>query len=98
MENNSTLEKVLQMCNRKAELLQLVGTTFDSKVAFLRRMWKKNLIILKNLQKKVWLFLYYLFVVVDILIVKYQLKVNFYYSAVFKIFLNIITICIFIEQ
>ena len=34
MENNSTLEKVLLVCNRKAELLQLVGATFDYKVSF----------------------------------------------------------------
>ena len=62
MENNSTLVKVLLVCNRNAELLRLVETTFDSKVAFLRRMRKKNLIILKNLQKKVCYFLFYLFV------------------------------------
>ena len=47
MENNSTLEKILLVCNRNAELFQLVGTTFDSKMAFLRRMRKKNLTILK---------------------------------------------------
>ena len=39
MENNSNLEKVFQVCN--AELLQLVKPTFDSKVAYLRRMRKK---------------------------------------------------------
>ena len=64
LENNSMLEKVLLECNLNAELLQLVGATFDSKVACLRRMGKKNLIILKRL-----------FVVVDIWVVKYQLKV-----------------------
>ena len=52
MENNSTLEKVLLVCNRNAELLQVVGATFDSKVASLRRIRKKNLIILKSFQKK----------------------------------------------
>ena len=52
MENNSTLEKVLLVCNRNVELLRLVGATFDAKVASLRRMRKKNLIILKSLQKK----------------------------------------------
>ena len=54
MENNLTLEKVLLVCNKNAELLRLVGTTFDFKVAFLRSMRKKNFIILKSLQKKVY--------------------------------------------
>ena len=34
MENNSTLEKILLVFNRNAELLRLVGATFYSKVAF----------------------------------------------------------------
>ena len=70
MENNSTLEKALLVCNWNAELLRLVGATFDFKVASLRRTRKKILIILRSLQKKVRHFLFYLFVVVD----KYQLK------------------------
>ena len=49
MEDNSTLEKVLLVCNRKGELLRLV---VDSKMTFLRSIRKKNLIILKSLQKK----------------------------------------------
>ena len=52
LENNSTLEKVLLICNRNAELLRLVAVSFDSKVANLRRIRKKNLIILKSLQRK----------------------------------------------
>ena len=56
IENNSTLEKVLQKCSWNAELLRLVGATFDSKVASLRRMRKKNLIIQISLQKKNWPF------------------------------------------
>ena len=48
VENNSTLEEVLPVCNRNAELLRLVKATFDSKVVSLRRMRKKNLIILKS--------------------------------------------------
>ena len=52
MENNPTLEKVFLVCNRNAEPSRLLAATFDSKVAFLRRMRKKNLIILKSLQKK----------------------------------------------
>ena len=75
MEINSTLKKVLLVCNSYAELLWLVGATFDAQGAFLRRMGKKNLIILKSLQKKVRHFLFYLFVVIDICVVKYQLKV-----------------------
>ena len=75
MENNSTLEKVLLVCNKTAGLLRLLGGTFDSKVALLRRMRKKNFIILKRLPKKICHFLFYLFVVVDIWVVKYLLKV-----------------------
>ena len=52
MENNSTLKKVLLVWNRTAELLRLVGATFDSKVAFLRTIRKKNLMILQSLQKQ----------------------------------------------
>ena len=52
MENNSTLQKILWVFNRNAKLLRLVGATFYSKVASLRRLMKKNLIILKNLQKR----------------------------------------------
>ena len=33
MVNNSTLKKVLQLCNRNAELLRLAGATFDSQAA-----------------------------------------------------------------
>ena len=46
MENNSTLEKVLLVCNRNSELLRLVSATFDS------RMRKKKLIILISLHRK----------------------------------------------
>ena len=42
------LEMVLLVCNRNAELLRLVRVTFDSKVVSLRKMRKKNLIILKS--------------------------------------------------
>ena len=52
MENNSTLEKVLLGGKRNAELLRLVEAIYDSKLAFLRRIRKKNLVILKSLQKK----------------------------------------------
>ena len=37
MENNSTLENVLLVRNRNAQLLWLVGTTFNSKVASLKK-------------------------------------------------------------
>ena len=52
MENNSTLEKILLAFNRNAELLRLVGATFYSKVASVRGMIKKNLIILKSLPER----------------------------------------------
>ena len=79
MENNSTLEKILFVFNRNAEMLRLVGASFYSKVASIRRMMKKNLIILKSLQKRKLLlmaiFCFIYFVVVDIWVVKCQLKV-----------------------
>ena len=104
MENNSTLEKVLLVCSRKAELLRLVGATFDSKVASLRGLRKKNLIIPKSLQRKVSHFLFYLFAVVltfELSNIIWKCSENWnmltertYDSVVFKIFLNIITISI----
>ena len=102
VENSPKLKKVLLVCNRNADLLRLVGATFDSKVATLRTIKKKNLLIL-NKKQKVHHNLFYFFVVVDIWVVKYQLKVfgkfeRTYNNAVFKILLNIITICIFIEH
>ena len=42
MEDNTTLEDVLLVRNRNAELLRLLVANFDSKVASLRRMRKKN--------------------------------------------------------
>ena len=44
MKNNSTLEKVLLVCNKNAELLRLVGATFNFNTDSLRRMWQKNFI------------------------------------------------------
>ena len=55
-------KKVLLVWNRNAELLRLLGATFDSKVAFLRTMRNKNVIILKSLQKKKFLPFLVLFV------------------------------------
>ena len=52
MENNSKLDKILLVFNRNAELLRLVGATFYSKVASLRRMMKKNLIISEKFAEK----------------------------------------------
>ena len=105
MENNSTLKKVLLACNRSAELLRLVRATFDPKVASLRSMRKKNLIILKSLQKKVYHFFCFIFVCscwhlscqISIESVR-KIVICSLNSAVFKVLLNIITICIFIEQ
>ena len=48
MENNLKLEKFLLVGNRNAEMLQLVGASYNFKVACLRWMRKKNLIILKS--------------------------------------------------
>ena len=63
---------MLLVCNRNAELLQLVGATFDSKVALLRKMRKKNFIIMKSLQKIIFCFICLSFV--EIWVVKHQLK------------------------
>ena len=94
--------------NRNAELLRLVGATFYSKVASLRRMMKKNLIILKRKLLLMAIFCFICFVVVDIWVVKYQLKVfgtylydhltYLYDSVVFEIFLNIITIYLLLNN
>ena len=95
MENNSRkrLEKVLLVFNSNTELLRSVGATFDSKVTSLRRMRKKNLIILKSLQKKS------LVVVLELRSENCNmLTERTYDSDVFKIFRNIITIWIFIDQ
>ena len=90
MENNSTLEKIFLVFNRNAELLRLVEATYYSKVASLRRVMKKNLIILKSLQKRKLLHSIDHFSVQNIFM--YMLTEHTYYSAVFEIFLNIITI------
>ena len=101
-------KSLTSVCNRNAELLRLVGATFDFKVASLRRMRKKNLIILKSLQKQSLPF----FVLFVLSLFTFELSnINWkcshncdmptertYDSAVFKIFLNITITCIFIEQ
>ena len=53
MENNSTLGMVLLACNRKTELLRLVGAYFQEDEE-------------EKFDKKFAIFLFYLFVVVDI--------------------------------
>ena len=104
MENNSTLEKILWVFNRNAELLRLVAATFSSKVACLRRMMKKNLIILKSLQKRKLLLMaiFYCLWPFELSNINwkcsehiYMLTEHTYDSAVFEIFLNIITYIIF---
>ena len=93
IENNSTLEKDLLVYNRNAELLRLVGASFDSKVASFRRMRMKIL-------REVRLF----FICLSLFIFElsninwkysehiYMLTEHTHYSAVFEIFVNIITI------
>ena len=92
MESNSTLEKVLLVCNRNAELLRLVVAIFDFKVSFLKWMRKKNFICLSLLT-------------FELSNINWKCSENCniltkrtYDSAIFKIFLNIITIFIVIEQ
>ena len=102
-----TSEKILLERNMNAKLLRLVGATFDTNVASVRRMRKKNLIILESLQKNILPFFVLFVCRCWHWAVKSQLKCwgNYnmftectYDSVVFKIFLNMITICIFIEQ
>ena len=102
MENNSTLERIFSVFNRNAELLRLVAATFYSKVASLRRMMmKKNLIILKSLQKRKPFFVLFVLSLFTFELSNinwkcsehiYMLTEHIYDSAVFEIFLNIITI------
>ena len=65
MENNLTLENILLVYNRNAELLRLVAATFYSKVASFRRMMKKNFDLSEKFaEKKAFAyghFLFYLF-------------------------------------
>ena len=105
METNSTLKKILLLWDRNAELLRLVGAIFDSKVVSLKTMRKKNLIILKSLQKKGCHFgLHLSLLTFELLNINSKCSENcnmltegIHDSVVFRIFLNIITICVFIE-
>ena len=102
MDNNSTLEKVLLMCNRNADLLQLVEATLDSKVASFRRMTKKKFDNSEKFAQKV--FAVFCFICFSLLTFELSnincnmLTERSCDSAVFKVLLNIITICVFIEQ
>ena len=96
MENNLTLEKVLLGCNRNAELLRLVGATFDSKLGFLRRMRKKNVLVLKGLQNKSLTF-FVLFVCRCWHLVC-QILIESFRKIVICSLNVLITICVFIEQ
>ena len=110
MENNLTLEKILWVFNRNAELLRLVGATFYSKVASLRRMMKKNLNILKSLQKrKLLLLAIFCFILsfchclhlscqISIESVRNNIYMLTEHSAVFEIFLNITTIYLLLNN
>ena len=99
MKNSLTLENVLLACNRNAELLRLVGAPYDSKAASLRRIRNKNLIILKRLQKKKKKIRHFLLWNTNWKCSENNmLTERTYDSAVLKFFLNIITICVFIQQ
>ena len=108
-KDNSTLEKVLlaRRSNRNAELLRLIEATFVSQVASFKSTRKKNLIILKRLRKKSSPFFVYLFVIVVIRVSNINwhfsescnmLTERSYDSAVFKIFLNIITVYLLLRN
>ena len=103
-----TTQRRKRSYNRNAKLLRLVGATFYSKVASLKRMMKKNLIILKSFQKKslsfIVLFVFSLFTFklsnINWKCSKhiYMLTEHTYDSAVFEIFLNIITIYLLLNN
>ena len=61
-----------KVCNRNAELLWLVKATFDSKAASLKRIRRKIWSFWKVCRNKV---RHFLFLIPDIWVVKYQLKV-----------------------
>ena len=105
-EKMETLQKVLLVCYWNTELLRSVGAIFNSKMAFLRRMRKKSWIILKSLQKKfaIFCFIYLSLLTFELSNINWKYSENSnmlteqtYDSAVLKVLLNIITICIFIE-
>ena len=100
MENSSTLERVLLVCNRKAEVLRLVGATFDSRMASPRRMFSEKKFTILS-------FIYLSLLTFELSNMNWKCSANcnmlternaWNDSAVFWIFLNIITIGIFIEQ
>ena len=95
MENYSTLEMVLLMCNWNCELL--VAATFDSKVSSLRTMRKKNLYN----SEKFAIFLFYLFcrlLTFELSNINWKCSenCNMLTERTYDSVLNIITICIFI--
>ena len=93
MENNSTLEQVLPVFNKNAELLRLVGATFVTKMVFLRRMRKKNLILLKSWQhfKYKWVnnIEIYNFTWLPVL---YYIQTNIFIKSIFVYMYNILSV------
>ena len=75
MENNSTLEKILLMFNRNAELLRLVGATFVFQSGFSQKDDDEKFDHSEKFAEKKAIFCFICFVVVYILVVKYPLKV-----------------------
>ena len=109
MENNSTLRRVLLVCNRNAELLRLVEDNFWFQSV--RNATKDEKEKFDNSEKftekkfAIYCFICLLLLTFELSNINWKCLENCnlltkrtYESAVFKIFLNIITICVFIEQ
>ena len=104
MENNATLEKVLLVCNKNVAINR---SNFWLQSGFPQKDEKEILIILKSLHKKVVIFCLICLSLLTLELSNLNWKCSeicnmlterIYDSVVFKIFLNIITICIFIAQ
>ena len=106
MENNSTLEKVLLVRNRNVKLLRLLEQLLISKCFLSEGLGRKIWSFWKVHRKKVHnFFICLLLLSFELSNINWKCSENFillteitYDSAVFKNFLNIITIRVFIEQ
>ena len=102
MENNSTLEKVLLACKRNGRSNYYYQTAFSQKD---EEEKFDNSEKLEGKKFSIFCFICLLLLTVELPNINWKYTENCnmltertFDSAVFKIFLNIITICIFIEQ
>ena len=101
MENNSTLEKVILVCNSNAELLRLVASTFDFKLTFLTRMRKKKFDNYEKFAEKefaIFCFICLSFLTLELLNINWKRSENFNTLNVLLTVLYLKFFCIIIEQ